>query len=73
MCLASSVRLSTTLNGLISGLPRRKCCPDGVLLSRPLIILKMGVGLLETIQVLGRSHWGRGEVLIPTGGGSLLL
>lgn len=31
----------------------------------------MGIGLLETIQVLGRSHWGRGEVLIPIGGGNL--
>ena len=71
LAVSCKLCLSTTLNGLISGLPRRKCCPDGVLFSRPLIILKMGVGHLETIRVLGRSHWGRGEVLLPTGGGSL--
>lgn len=59
MCLESLVEAPTTIKGLIRGLPRRTCTRDGVVLSRPLIILKMGVCLLETVQVVGRSHWGR--------------
>lgn len=67
LAVSCKLCLSTTLNGLTDKWPAQ----EKVLSSRPLIILKMGVGLLETIQVLGRSHWGRGEVLIPTGGSSL--